>query len=74
MMMGKPITRPVVYLYIAHPNSIANLYLCIEKVGAGIVVMKTGIDNLDTFTIGGSELSKWKEFVLPHIMKQLFHG
>jgi hypothetical protein len=49
VLMPVPVRRLYVYFDIPRPNGIANLYFCIEKVGAGIAVVKTRMHNFNLF-------------------------
>jgi hypothetical protein len=72
--VAMPVAATDVYLDIAHPEHAVYLHLGLQKVGAGVTVVAAGVEHLHTAPIGGGEHTERKYFVLPAVMKKLFHG
>lgn len=64
-----PVTRLVVNLHVAHPESSGNLDFGVEEIGSCIAVVQSGVDDFHLPVVGGGKRGEWEEFVLPHVVK-----
>ena len=74
MAMLVPVRGTVVNLNVAHPKCFTNLYLRIEEIGSGVVIVQTRIDDLDGTPVGGRQLAQRQQFMFPSIVEQYFHS
>ncbi len=59
---------------ISHPHFAVDFNFGVEKIGTGIGVKHSGVDNPDALAIDGCEPLRLPQAVLPHILHQFFHG
>ena len=67
-----PIGRTKMYFNIPGPKSIANPDTCIKKIGAGMIVVSSRTDNLNSIAISGLKIIVKKKFMFPDKMQKLF--
>ena len=68
MTMAVPVGSTLVYFYITYPKYALYLDFGIEKVGSGMWVGKSRIDDFDGFSLGGVQMLQREKLVFPYIV------
>lgn len=69
----RPVACPQVHLHIARPQAVADTHLGVEKVGPGIGVAPSRVDDLDGFAPGGQCRHMTQQPLFPHVVEEFFH-
>ncbi len=74
MTVAVPVARPDVYLDVACPCMAVDGYFCVEKVGTGISVEPSRIENSDAPSVNRGQIVLDPQSVLPYILHQALHA
>ena len=64
-----PVGGTAMNLHIAHPQHAVDLQLCIEEVGAGVIIVQTGVYHLDRPSVSSLQSLQRQQPVPPAIMQ-----